>query len=132
MVEVHRLAVAGGEADIAHAIDRTLNRQWRATSRFREVEQLAGKTLELGPDTYALDSLATAKQRLGDPWTARDLFLQALGLDRAANNRAGEAATLNNIGLVYAGLGDRGNCSVGPRWSRVCSIECVRGRGPVS
>jgi hypothetical protein len=63
------------------------------------------RTLELGPDTHALDGLATAKLRLWDPWAAMDLFLQAPEIDRSRGNRQNEAAALNNLGHVHAGLG---------------------------
>ena len=44
---------------------------------------------------------------LGDRQQALDYYQQALPIRREVGDRAGEAATLNNIGLVYDGLGDR-------------------------
>ena len=57
---------------------------------------------------------------LGEPQRALAYFQQALPLIREGGDRAGEAATLNNIGHLYDGLGDRQRaltyCSVAPSW----------------
>ncbi|HXF05031.1 MAG TPA: CHAT domain-containing tetratricopeptide repeat protein, partial [Blastocatellia bacterium] len=44
---------------------------------------------------------------LGERQKALEYFSQALSLHRAVGNRAGEATTLGNIGLVYNALGER-------------------------
>ena len=43
---------------------------------------------------------------LGEPQRALEYFGQALPITREVGDRAGEAATLNNIGVVYRGLGE--------------------------
>ena len=51
--EVHRLAVAGGEAGIARDVGGRVGRVWLARSRFADVARLAELTLTLGEDARA-------------------------------------------------------------------------------
>src|SRR5580700_8032471 len=100
-VEVHRLAVAGGEAGIARDAGGRVGGVWLAGSRFADAARLAGLTLTLGEDARALYQLGWAKTATGDPTAALAAFGRALDLYRAAGDRRGEAATLSNIGAVY-------------------------------
>ena len=43
---------------------------------------------------------------LGEPQRALEYYGQALPIAREVGDRAGEAATLSNIGAVYRGLGE--------------------------
>ena len=106
-VEVHRLAVAGGEAGIARDVGGRVGGVWLARSRFADAARLAGLTLTLGEDARALYQLGWAKNATGDPAAALDAYGQALRLYRAAGDRGNEAGTLSNIGAVYRGLGER-------------------------
>jgi tetratricopeptide (TPR) repeat protein len=107
LVEVHRLAVAGREPEIARHVGDRVARVWLRTSRFADVEALATATLTLGPDAGALYDLGWAQSATGRPRQALDSYEQALRLSRVAGDHGSEAATLNNIGQVYARLGDR-------------------------
>src|SRR5215470_20308245 len=100
-VEVHRLAVAGGEAGIARDVGGRVGRLWLARSRFADVAQLAELTLTLGEDARAFYQLGWARRATGDGTAALAAYDQALRLDRAAGARGNEAATLCAIGLVY-------------------------------
>src|ERR1700733_5992697 len=104
-VEVHRLAVAGGEAGIARDVGGLLGGVWLARSRFADAARLAGLTLSLGEDARALYQLGWAKDATGDRAAALEYYGHALRLYRAASDRRNGAATLNNIGEVYRGLG---------------------------
>ncbi|MGC4886776.1 hypothetical protein ACLQ2W_06450, partial [Micromonospora sp. DT227] len=104
-MEVHRLAVAGREAAIARQVSGRVAREWLATSRFADVEALTTATLSLGPDAGAFYHRGSARRATGQPWPALADYNQALTLYRDAGNRGTEAATLNNIGAVYDGLG---------------------------
>jgi tetratricopeptide (TPR) repeat protein len=106
-VEVHRLAVAGGEAGIARDVGGRVGGVWLARSRFADAARLAGLTLTLGEDARALYQLGWAKNATGNPAAARECFGHALRLYRAAGDRGNEAGTLSNIGAVYRGLGER-------------------------
>ncbi|MDI6097370.1 tetratricopeptide repeat protein [Actinoplanes sp. NEAU-A12] len=107
LVEVHRLAVAGREPEIARDVGHRAARVWLRTSRFADVAALARATLTLGPDAAALYDLGWAQSSTGRPWDALACYRQALDLYREACDRLYVAATLSNIGLVYDNLGDR-------------------------
>jgi tetratricopeptide (TPR) repeat protein len=104
-VEVHRLAVAGGEAGIAREVGNRVGRVWLARSRFADVARLAELTLSLGEDGGSFYDLGWAKRATGFPAEALAANEQALRLYRNAGDRWNEAATLSNLGHVYAGLG---------------------------
>ncbi|MBO3743956.1 tetratricopeptide repeat protein [Actinoplanes sp. NEAU-H7] len=106
-MEVHRLAVAGGETRIARDTGHRLGRVLLPLSRFAEVQAIATATLTLGPDAGAFYQRGWARHATGRPRPALEDFQSALNLFRQADNRGDEAPTLNNIGLVYNGLGDR-------------------------
>ncbi|WP_344254177.1 tetratricopeptide repeat protein, partial [Actinoplanes campanulatus] len=106
-VEVHRLAVAGGETQIARYTGYRLGQVLLPRSRFVDAETIATATLTLGPDADAFYSRGWARSATGRPRLALDDYQQALDLYRQAGHRGNEAATLNNIGNVYDGLGDR-------------------------
>jgi tetratricopeptide (TPR) repeat protein len=105
-VEVHRLAVAGREAGIARDMGGRVGEVRLARSRFAEVARLAGLTLTLGEDAGAFYQLGWDRNVTGDRTTALSAYDQALHLYGAAGERGNEAATLNNIGAVYRGLGE--------------------------
>ncbi|SCF49322.1 tetratricopeptide repeat protein, partial [Micromonospora carbonacea] len=105
--EVHRLAVAGREPEIARSIGTRVCQVWLGISRFAAVEAMATATLTLGPDVDAFYDRGWARAATGRPWLALEDYQQALALHQQAGNRAGEAATLTNIGHTYHGLGDR-------------------------
>ena len=105
--EVHRLAVAGRQADIARDTGNRVGRVWLRTSRFADVEALAIATLTLGPDAGSFYDRGWARRATGRPQLAVQDYQQALTLYRQADDRGNEAATLSNIGLVYDALGNR-------------------------
>src|SRR5262245_41582858 len=105
LLEIHRLAVRGERAAIAQAVGLRLTNRWLGVSRFREVQALCLQTLALGPHANTTVSLARAKRILGEVQEALTLYQDALQQYEAAGDRAGQAATLHNLGAVYAGLG---------------------------
>src|SRR4051794_13665515 len=107
-VEVHRLAVAGGEAAIARDVGDRVARAWLPTSRFADVARVAELTLSLGDEAGAFYDLGTAWSSTGRGREAVRVYEQALALYRASGHRRNEAATLSGLGRVYGGLGDRG------------------------
>ena len=127
-VEVHRLAVAGREAGIARDAGGRVGWVWLARSRFADAARLAGLTLTLGEDARAFYQLGWARAATGDRTAALAAYDQALRLYRAAGDRGNEAATLSNIGAVYAVWASRGG-----RWSttgRRCRSGGRSGTGP--
>src|SRR5262249_40384528 len=105
LLEIHRLALRGEVADIAQDVTHRLAGPWTGFSRFREVRALCTKTLALGPAPTTLIYLARATQVLGDVEEALRLYFEALKLYKDAGDRAGLAATLSNLGIVYANTG---------------------------
>jgi tetratricopeptide (TPR) repeat protein len=105
LLAVHRLALLGAEADIGREITGLLAGSWLRVSRFREVRELCTKTLELEQDPHTLMCLARAKQVLGEVAEAMRLYHDALKMYEEVGDRAGQAATLNNIGGVYHSIG---------------------------
>ena len=59
-----------------------------------------------GPAKRPPSTTSAPCTRVGDRQRALDYYQQALPIQREVGDRAGEAATLNNIGLVYDGLGE--------------------------
>ena len=107
LLEVFRLAALGGESGIATEVSDRLSGSWLAVSRFRDVDDLTARTLELERSPTTLNRAGQAKNTLGDLRGALILYQESVGLFEASGDRAGVAATLNNIGAVYNGLGDR-------------------------
>lgn len=65
-LEIHRLAVLGKLQVIAAEIVAAIGWSWVHQSRYREVEQLCQRTLQLGDDHRILHLSAYVKQILGD------------------------------------------------------------------
>jgi hypothetical protein len=93
LLEIHRLAVLGTEADIARDVTSQLVGSWLGLSCFREVRELCAKTLELGPDPDIFVHLARAKQVLGEVDEAIRINLGALKMYEEAGNQPGLATT---------------------------------------
>ncbi|MGV9978066.1 tetratricopeptide repeat protein, partial [Micromonospora wenchangensis] len=106
-VEVHRLAVAGRQSEIARNLGDRVCRVWLRTSRFAAVEAMATATLTLGPDAGSFYDRGWARRATGRRLPALEDYQQALAMYRQAGHRGNEAATLTNIGSVYDSLGDR-------------------------
>ncbi|MFI6079263.1 tetratricopeptide repeat protein [Actinoplanes sp. NPDC051343] len=105
--EVHRLAVAGGETVIARDTGDRLGWVLLARSRYAEVDNLTTATLTLGPHARAFYQRGWSRRSNGRPRPALEDYQHAIDLYRQAGDRAGEAATLANIGHLYGGRGDR-------------------------
>ncbi|MEV5821878.1 tetratricopeptide repeat protein, partial [Micromonospora haikouensis] len=96
-MEVHRLAVAGRQAEIARHTGDRVCRVWLRTSRFAAVEAITTATLTLGPDASAFYQRGWARSSTGRPWPALEDYQQALTMYQQASDRGNEATTLNNI-----------------------------------
>jgi hypothetical protein len=92
LLEIHRLAVQGQSAKIAHDVGTRLTGHWLRVSRFREVRALSLQTLSLGPHTTTTVHLARAKHVLGEVQEALTLYHDALQLYEAVSDRKGLAA----------------------------------------
>jgi len=107
LLEVFRLGELAGDVEIVGVVGGRLAGGWSASSRFRETDSLTRRALRVQTSPEMLSWAAEARRVLGLPHEAIQLYQQRLELARATADRAGEAATLSNIGAVYHGLGDR-------------------------
>ncbi|MCP4662228.1 MAG: CHAT domain-containing protein [bacterium] len=76
-LEIHRLAVAAGEQEIAVAVGKAVAHAWVNGSRFREAEALCLATLGRGADYRILHAVARAEAVLGRA-QARQHYEEAL------------------------------------------------------
>ncbi|MEO0406479.1 MAG: tetratricopeptide repeat protein [Cyanobacteria bacterium P01_A01_bin.135] len=105
-LEVHRLAVAGKQADIAADIASRIAHLYYDQSRFREAVDLCSKTLEIGSDYRVYHALARSKQTLGDTQAALQYYNQALEQCPDSNDHAKEkSAIIHNSAGIYAQRG---------------------------
>ncbi|MBI4747495.1 MAG: tetratricopeptide repeat protein [Acidobacteria bacterium] len=78
-LEIHRLAIAGQEKEIAVKLAISLSRNWVNASRFQEAVSLCETTLNLVPDAFPiLHSLARAEATLGNVEEALTHYQTAL------------------------------------------------------
>ncbi len=78
LLEIHRLAILGGECEIAAEIVIRVGNRWLALSRFRELEILCQATISQCPDYRVLHGLAKAEELLGKTDEARQHYEQTL------------------------------------------------------
>jgi tetratricopeptide (TPR) repeat protein len=78
LLEIHRLAILGGECEIAVTVANSVASRWINRSRFLEAERLCQETLSRCPDHRILHSLGKAELVLGRTSEARDHYQQAL------------------------------------------------------
>jgi tetratricopeptide (TPR) repeat protein len=105
--EVFRLGEAAGNVEILREAGDRLADQWLRVSRFREVGTLTARSLKYQSSPGTLVRAGRADEMTGNLTSALDHLQQALSKFREISDRAGEATTLNSIGLVHAGRGER-------------------------
>jgi tetratricopeptide (TPR) repeat protein len=105
-VEIHRLAILGGDGEIAVKMAQTLSNRWIAVSRYHAARTLCEETLALQTDSTIIHNLSRISDSLGDLNQALTLSQQSLELDRAIGNREGEAASLHQMSIISHSLGD--------------------------
>jgi len=108
LLELHRLALAGGENSLAAAVTNELAGRWNRADqyRYREVIDLVQRTIEYVDGTHNLWlQLGDAQDSLGEKVTALESYGQALATCPVDNDTF-RATVFNNLGLVYRSLGD--------------------------
>ncbi|RLC21322.1 MAG: hypothetical protein DRI57_02655 [Deltaproteobacteria bacterium] len=104
-LEIHRLALAGGEGEIAVEIAFDLTAGWNNRSRFREVIILCEETLKtFGDDYRLLHNLARGEEILGDVEKALKNFQQASEVCPDEDAKV-KSAILHNMARIYASQG---------------------------
>ncbi|MBI3272434.1 MAG: tetratricopeptide repeat protein [Planctomycetes bacterium] len=99
-VEIHRLALAAGEAEIAREIAASLARSWVDADRYREAEGICTATLALGHDYRILHPRACAHDLLGHTPKAVSDYEAALRLCPAAATSEGNEVTRERAGIL--------------------------------
>jgi tetratricopeptide (TPR) repeat protein len=99
--EVFRLGEAAGKADIVREVGDQLAARWMRASRFREAEALTSRSLRVQSRPSTLLVAGQAQERTGNPAAALNYFERALPIFREVGDRAGQANTLSNIGVVH-------------------------------
>lgn len=99
--------MAGREPVIARDVGNRVARVWAAQVRVRGRCGLSERKPGPGPGRRSLLPPGWAYSSTGQPRQALDSYERARYLCRRVGDRAGEAATLNNIGLVYDNLRNR-------------------------
>ncbi|MFS8065559.1 MAG: CHAT domain-containing protein [Byssovorax sp.] len=103
-LEVHRLACAGGNKDVAGTMCAAIAHSWLERSRFREVVELCRATLQLGDDYRVLHALATAKNVLGETILAESYCEKALVQCRADVAHTSDSDALDEQGSIANSL----------------------------
>ena len=106
LLEVFRLAEAAGTPDIVRVVEDRLAASWMGVSRFRDVLAVTDRSRRIQRSAGTLLWAGRAKHALGDTSGALTDYQRALPICREVGDRAGEAATLSNIGGVYDRRGD--------------------------
>ncbi|MDM8536250.1 tetratricopeptide repeat protein [Desulfobacterales bacterium HSG17] len=100
-LEIHRLALARKDAEIAGKIGNYLSTAWHNQSRFHESQSLCRKTMKMTGDNYRLiQNLARADEILGN--TADALKHYQACLDMCPDSDKEEkAAAMHNMARIY-------------------------------
>jgi tetratricopeptide (TPR) repeat protein len=110
--ETHRLAILGGECEIAAQVVVSAANRWYGLSRFREIEILCQATISQCPDYRVLHNLAKAEEILGKAGEARQHYEQALRqsppieADTAHGVIGEHSSLLSNLAGLIAQQGD--------------------------
>ena len=105
LLEVFRLGELACDREIVQVVGDRLAGLWMARSRFKDTELLTRRSLALQTSAGTLNWCGHALLRLGDTGQALTFFNQALPLRRAVGDRAGEAVTRYNIGMIHRRAG---------------------------
>ena len=104
-VELHRLALVAGNAEIAVEMARGLSDHWIVVSRYREALTVCKDTLLLQSDSRIIYNLAKIYEMLGDWEKSSELAHQSLSIDREIGDRQSEAMFLSQIATIYTKQG---------------------------
>ncbi len=103
--EIHRLALAGKEKEIAVKLTVVLSNQWYNRSRFRELVILCNNTLNaIGNDYRILHNLAKAQEDIGEVENALKNYQNALQ-DCPDEDEGNKAAIVHNMAGIYMNQG---------------------------
>ena len=100
ILEIHRLSIAGQEAEIAIKIANLVAGLWLSKSRFRESRKLCEITLLLRQDYRILNQLARCEWNLGEVEKAENHYLKAVDICPEEEAKT-KNAIIHNIAGMY-------------------------------
>lgn len=109
LLEIHRLALAAGAAEVAVEATGALTRRWLTHARFRDVENVCVRTLALREDHRVLNDLGYAERSLGKTEQARRRFERAVEIvpeSDAASTVLERAELVHNLAELTVLQGD--------------------------
>ncbi|NJL03243.1 MAG: tetratricopeptide repeat protein, partial [Spirulinaceae cyanobacterium SM2_1_0] len=104
-LEMHRLALAGQQGEMAAEIGSRLASRWKNQSRFRDAMKLCQDTLATSEDYRILHQLARAEQDLGEVSQAAQHYQRALDTC-STEDETEKAAIIHNLAGIYAQQGE--------------------------
>jgi tetratricopeptide (TPR) repeat protein len=105
-LEIHRLAMLGGDDEIAVDMAVRLSNRWIDLSLFSAAQGICETTLALQQDGTLIHNLSRIYQTFGDMPKALDYCQRSIEIFREIGDRQGEAASLHQTSLIYYLLGD--------------------------
>jgi tetratricopeptide (TPR) repeat protein len=103
-LEIHRLAMLAGNAEMAIKMAQSLSNSWVDKSRYRETKKLCKSTLDLQADASLLSSLARAERNLGEVGAVEQHCLDALKIC-PDEEKATKAEIIHNLAIIYESRG---------------------------
>jgi tetratricopeptide (TPR) repeat protein len=104
-LEIYRLAMLAGNAEIAIKMAQSLSNDWVTKSRYRETVKLCKSTLNLQPDASLLSLLARAERNLGEVAAVEQHCLEALKIC-PETEKAIKAEIIHNLAIIYESRGE--------------------------
>ncbi|MEO0801943.1 MAG: CHAT domain-containing protein, partial [Cyanobacteria bacterium J06642_2] len=105
LLEIHRLALLAGNAEIAGDMGGRLANRWNEQNRYRESAELCKSTLVFARDSAVYYNLAQAQVTLGEVSAALSHYQLAHDALDAEGNVQGKAATLHEMAYIYVQQG---------------------------
>jgi tetratricopeptide (TPR) repeat protein len=99
--EIYRLAMLGGEGEIAVEMAQQLSNCWLDLSCYRAAQNICEITLSLQKDNVLIYNLSVVFQKLGDMPQALEYCQQSINICREIGNRQGEAASLHQLSMIH-------------------------------
>jgi tetratricopeptide (TPR) repeat protein len=99
-LEIHRLAMLGGDGKIAVDMAKRLSDSWVEKSRHRETVNLCQLTVALQPDAQLFSLLARAERNLGNVTAAEQHCLAALNICPDTEKQI-YAEIIHNLALIH-------------------------------
>ncbi len=103
-IEIHRLALLGGEKDIAIETCSALAFWNQGQSRYRNAAKVCKTTLKFFKDWSIFNNLARAEKELGNTKNALKYYHEALNLCPLFNKKQ-KATILHNLSIIYIETG---------------------------